>query len=70
MSKPYQFDRYVDGRLMAQGAYVYADSESDALKKAEALFEPDAAPGEMEQTQFILRKWCRNISDITGALEQ
>lgn len=50
----YRFARFVDGRRMAQGAAVYADTVAEAGEKARKLFEDDAQPGEMERTNFVL----------------
>lgn len=55
VTRQFVFNRYVDGRLMAQGARVYAPCERDALEKARKLFADGARPGEMEQTTFVLR---------------
>jgi hypothetical protein len=52
----YAFDQYVDGKQMGVGACIqHASNEAEALKKARELFEPDANPGEMERTTFVLR---------------
>ena len=53
---PYEFDRYVGHRLMAQGARILnAASEAEAVEKARQLFAPDASVGEMARTTFVLR---------------
>ena len=52
----YEFDRYVDGQLMAEGARIFLGiSEEDALARARRLFAGAAKPGEMERTKFVLR---------------
>lgn len=53
---PWEFDRYVGGRLMAEGARIHhAESEAEALEKAKRLFSKGAKPGEMERTRFVMR---------------
>lgn len=54
MTELYRFNRFVDGTPMAQGAAVYSDTESEALEAARKMFEHDAAPGEMDRTEFVL----------------
>lgn len=51
----YEFDRYRRRVKMAQGAVVEADTRDEAVKKARALFAADAQPGEMAETEFVLR---------------
>lgn len=55
---PYEFDRYIDGQLMAEGCRITrAVSEADALEKAKAMYARDARmPDEMLRTTFVLRK--------------
>lgn len=50
----YELSRYIKGELMAEGAAVYARSESEAMEKAWALFARGAAPGEMDHTTFTI----------------
>ena len=51
---PYEFDRYIDGLLMAEGVCIYhASTEEEALEKASAMYARGAAPGEMERTTFV-----------------
>lgn len=38
MEREWEFDRYRNGTLMAEGAKVHAKTEEEALKKAKALF--------------------------------
>jgi hypothetical protein len=53
---PYEFDRYVDGQLMAEGCQINnAGSLIEALEKAIAIYTNGARPGEMERTRFVLR---------------
>lgn len=52
----YKFDRYVGGRLMAEGARIeHAKTEAEAMEKARRLFACGAAPGEMKRTTFVRR---------------
>jgi len=55
---PYEFDRYIDGSLMAEGVSIrHAASEAEALEKAKAIYARDARlPDEMLRTTFVLRK--------------
>lgn len=53
MEKAWEFDRYVWGRLMAEGAKVHAKTEAEALEKARQLFAQD---GSLEGTTFKLRQ--------------
>ena len=46
--KEWKFDRYRDGKLMAQGVRVHAATEEEARRKARALFD-------YEQCTFKLR---------------
>jgi hypothetical protein len=53
----YHFDRYIDGRLMAEGASITgASSEREAMEIAHAIFAVDAESGEMERTEFVLQR--------------
>lgn len=52
MNRLYEFDRYVDGSLMAEGAAVHAPSEAEAIERAQRLFRGGAKPGEMDRTTF------------------
>lgn len=52
MNRLYEFDRYVAGDLMAEGAAVHANSEAEAIEKAHRLFRGGAKPGEMDRTIF------------------
>lgn len=50
-----EFDRYVNGQKMAEGARItQAVSQDDALVRAVKMFEHDARPGEMARTEFVL----------------
>lgn len=50
----YKFDRYIDGRLMAEGVCIYhASTEAEALEKARKMYAGAAAPGEMKRTTFV-----------------
>jgi hypothetical protein len=40
MNEEYGFNRYRDGRRMAEGVRVHADSLTEAVRKAKALFHP------------------------------
>jgi hypothetical protein len=53
-TKTYEFGRYVGGRSRAEGGRVHATSEADAREKVWRLFAHDAAPQEMQVTQFAL----------------
>lgn len=52
----YRYDRYVDGRLMAQGTTISrANSEPEAREKAYALLRTDGATeDEINRTTFRL----------------
>lgn len=53
--KIYVFDRYRNGRLMAEGAKITkATSEQDALSRAHELFESDREVGDL--FEFKLRE--------------
>ncbi len=55
MSQEWVFDRLLNGRLMAEGARVYAITEEAARQKAVQLYSYDAKVGEMSRTVFIVR---------------
>lgn len=51
----YEFDRYVNGDKMAEGARIStASTEVEAREKAQKMFSPGARSGEMENTIFVL----------------
>jgi len=52
--RKYEFERYVRGYLMAEGAIVHADSEESALQKATALFARSAKGMDVVHTEFKL----------------
>ena len=52
----FEFDRYIDGKLMAEGCQInHAADLDEALEKAYAIYRQGAKPGEIECTAFILR---------------
>lgn len=53
----YEFDRYVDGKLMAEGVRIaLARDLPEALAFARALCAHDARTGEMKRTTFVLAR--------------
>ena len=53
---PFEFDRYIDGCLMAEGCRItHAATEEEARRKAFDIYKHGARPGEMERTTFVLR---------------
>ena len=54
---PYEFDRYVDGQLMAEGAIIFnAESESEAVEIARKLFSTHGRHAEAARTVFVSRE--------------
>ena len=67
MSQQYEFNRYRDGRKMAQGVKVHATDETAAVTKARALFRPWDERDTLKLRVYVLAQNSKEAGELFRA---